>query len=96
KKRGNRNPAKLVSGKNQPVLAKAARRVPAESKAEAKPEAKPEEMDPIQEVKTLYGVLFEAAKNVRKLERFLKRQGKQDRIVTNAIASLRQLTGTCG
>ena len=96
KKRGNRNPAKPVSGKNQPVLAKAARRVPAESKAEAKPEAKPEEMDPIQEVKTLYGVLFEAAKNVRKLERFLKRQGKQDRIVTNAIASLRQLTGTCG
>ena len=88
KKPGNPNFVKQVPCKTQPVLAKAARRVPATTD--------PENMTPIQAAEAVYAAMRENLQNMVQLLRRMKQQEKQNHDLRTTLQSLRKLPGILG
>ena len=89
KKPDNPKLVKQVSDKTQPVLAKAARCVPAKTERE--------NMTPIQIVEAVYAAMRENTQDMYQLVRYMKRQDKQDQTLRIKLQSLsKELPGIIG
>ena len=89
KKSGDPNPVKQIPDKTQPVLAKAARRVPAKTE--------PRIMTPIQAAEAVYAAMRENLQTMRQLVRHMKKQDKQNHALRTRLQLLREeLPGILG